>query len=111
MGEGRYQASRDRGCEDSVTGDDNSYRRQKSLRLGILEQETGGSGTQSFALNGIAAALYDRETGWTVLRDGLSMAAKGDGSVLLYLSEGLNGRSDDGYSNPNSAFTAVSCAD
>ncbi|MER5280906.1 alpha/beta hydrolase [Streptomyces sp. NPDC002809] len=68
--------------------------------------------TQSLALNGIAAALYDREMGWTVLNDGLAAAAKGDGSVLLFLADGLNERTDDdGYANGNAAFAAVSCAD
>ncbi|MFJ2257301.1 alpha/beta hydrolase [Streptomyces sp. NPDC087844] len=83
----------------------------ESLDSKPLPTDFGRPLTQSLALNGIAAALYDREMGWMVLRDALIMAAKGDGSVLLYLSEGLNGRSDDGYSNLNPAFTAVSCAD
>ncbi len=68
--------------------------------------------TQSLALNGIAAALYGEES-WAILRDALAEAEKGNGTVLLWLSDMLNERAflEDGYSNINDANTAVNCAD
>ncbi|CAL9641820.1 alpha/beta hydrolase [Streptomyces sp. enrichment culture] len=76
-----------------------------------LPTEFGRSLTQSHALNGIAAALYDQET-WMLLRGGLAAAMDGDGSTLLLLSDLLNERTDnDGYATINAANTAVNCAD
>lgn len=68
--------------------------------------------TQSLALNGIAAALYGEES-WTILGDALVEAEKGNGTVLLWLSDMFNERAflEDGYSNINDANTAVNCAD
>lgn len=84
----------------------------ESLDTEPLPTEDGRPLTQSLALNGIAAALYDKEMGWMMLRDGLATAAEGDGSVLLFLADSYNERSDeDGYSNGNAAFAAVNCAD
>ncbi|MER6239083.1 alpha/beta hydrolase [Streptomyces clavifer] len=84
----------------------------ESLDTKPLPTESGRLLTQSLALNGIAAALYDQEMGWMMLRDGLTMAAEGDGSVLLFLADNLNERDDeDGYSQSNAAFAAVNCAD
>ncbi|MDN3250399.1 MULTISPECIES: alpha/beta hydrolase [unclassified Streptomyces] len=76
-----------------------------------LPTEFGRPLTQSHALNGIAAALYDQES-WLLLRGGLDAAMDGDGSALLLLSDLLNERiDDDGYANINAANTAVNCAD
>ncbi|MCX2928256.1 alpha/beta hydrolase [Streptomyces sp. NEAU-W12] len=68
--------------------------------------------TQSLALNGIAAALYDKES-WAILRAALAETQKGNGTALLVFSDMLNGRAfeDGGYSNINAANTAVNCAD
>lgn len=84
----------------------------ESLDTKPLSTQDGRLLTQSLALNGIAGALYDQEMGWMMLRDGLTTAVEGDGSVLLFLADSLNERSDeDGYANSNAAFAAVNCAD
>ncbi|GAB3953021.1 alpha/beta hydrolase [Streptomyces sparsus] len=76
-----------------------------------LPTEFGRRLTQSLALNGIAAALYDKE-GWMLLRGALAAAGEGDGTMLLVFSDALSQRIDDsGYANINAANTAVNCAD
>ncbi|MFJ8187567.1 alpha/beta hydrolase [Streptomyces sp. NPDC096105] len=76
-----------------------------------LPTEFGRTLSQSQALNGIAAALYDQE-GWMLLRGGLAAAMDGDGTMLLLLADSYSQRvDDDGYANINSANTAVNCAD
>ncbi|WP_231158533.1 alpha/beta hydrolase [Streptomyces sp. CNZ748] len=78
---------------------------------GPLPTEFGRTLSQSQALNGIAAALYDQE-GWMLLRGGLAAALDGDGTTLLLLADSYSQRVDDnGYANINSANTAVNCAD
>ncbi|MET9763988.1 alpha/beta hydrolase [Streptomyces sp. NPDC006372] len=67
--------------------------------------------TQTAATNGIAQALYSKDF-WQYLTDGLQQAYDGDGSVLLSLSDSMNGRSENGeYDNSTAAHTAISCAD
>ncbi|MER7741809.1 hypothetical protein ABTX34_26405 [Streptomyces sp. NPDC096538] len=76
-----------------------------------MPTEYGRTLSQSQALNGIAAALYDQE-GWMLLRGGLAAAQNGDGTTLLLLADSYSQRVDDnGYANINSANTAVNCAD
>lgn len=61
---------------------------------------------------GVATALYAGEEGWPVLADALVDAARGDGSLLLKLSDSYTGRRGDGrYSDDNEAFFAISCLD
>jgi pimeloyl-ACP methyl ester carboxylesterase len=61
---------------------------------------------------GLAAALYDRGSGWPALRVGLARAFAGDGSVLLLLADALVERHADGsYSNQTEAMLAVNCID
>ncbi|MEV5505945.1 alpha/beta hydrolase [Streptomyces orinoci] len=68
--------------------------------------------TRDEAVNGIAAALYSKDT-WRYLSLGLREAmSKGTGSVLLSLSDSLAGREPDGhYSNLQAANRAISCVD
>ncbi|MCZ7416671.1 MULTISPECIES: alpha/beta hydrolase [unclassified Streptomyces] len=66
----------------------------------------------SLAAAGIALSLYSQEF-WPVLTEGLEDALNdGDGTLLLRLSDLLNGRREDGtYDNSQAALTAISCAD
>lgn len=66
----------------------------------------------SLAASGIALALYSDDF-WEVLTEGLQSAIDDqDGTLLLRLSDLLNGRNDDGsYDNSQAALTAISCAD
>ncbi|WP_327343643.1 alpha/beta hydrolase [Streptomyces europaeiscabiei] len=67
--------------------------------------------TQSSATNGIAQALYSQDL-WPYLTEGLQMAYDGDGSLLMLLSDSLNGRSENGeYSNATAANVSINCAD
>ncbi|MEV5243026.1 alpha/beta hydrolase [Streptomyces cinnamoneus] len=68
--------------------------------------------TQDEAVNGIAAALYSKDT-WKYLTAGLQEALrKGTGNTLLLLFDSLVGRAPDGrYTNLQAANRAISCAD
>ncbi|MBB1259695.1 alpha/beta hydrolase [Streptomyces alkaliterrae] len=68
--------------------------------------------TGSLAATGITLALYSKDF-WEVLTEGLQDAIDdGDGTLLLRMSDLLNGRSDDGsYDGSQAAQTAISCAD
>ena len=67
--------------------------------------------TQSLAVLGIAAALYDKRA-WQYLRLGLDSAFKGDGTVLLQLGDQLIGRRQDGtYTNQTESNLAINCVD
>jgi pimeloyl-ACP methyl ester carboxylesterase len=64
------------------------------------------------ALFGAAAALYSKEQGWPVLGVALARAQRGDGTLLLALSDSLADRHDDGtYSNLLEVLNAVNCLD
>ncbi|MET9812508.1 alpha/beta fold hydrolase [Streptomyces sp. NPDC006355] len=67
--------------------------------------------TQTAATSGIAQALYSQDF-WEYLTEGLQQAYSGDGSILLLLSDSMNGREENGeYSNLAAANTAINCAD
>ncbi|MEU0201786.1 MULTISPECIES: alpha/beta fold hydrolase [unclassified Streptomyces] len=67
--------------------------------------------TQTSATSGIAQALYSQDF-WEYLTQGLQQAYSGDGSILLLLSDSMNGREENGeYSNLAAANTAINCAD
>ncbi|MEU3600124.1 alpha/beta fold hydrolase [Streptomyces sp. NPDC006798] len=67
--------------------------------------------TQTQALNGIAQSLYSQQF-WPLLEQGVDEADGGDGSLLLALSDAMNGRNENGeYDNMGAAFTAISCVD
>ncbi|SPE57985.1 Carboxylesterase A precursor [Streptomyces netropsis] len=85
----------------------------KKLDAKPLPTSQGGRRlTQDEAVNGIAAALYSKET-WKYLTAGLQEAmGKGTGDTLLLLFDSLAGRNPDGrYSNLQAANRAISCAD
>jgi pimeloyl-ACP methyl ester carboxylesterase len=68
--------------------------------------------TEGQAFYGIAVTLYDKTT-WPLLSQGLAAAFRGDGSVLLRLSDAYFERTDDGsYSgNLGQVIYAVNCLD
>ncbi|MFE0251950.1 alpha/beta hydrolase [Streptomyces sp. NPDC059010] len=67
--------------------------------------------TQSAATSGIAQALYSQDF-WPYLTQGLEQAYGGDGSILMLLSDSLNGRNKNGeYSNITAANISINCAD
>ncbi|GAA2552402.1 MULTISPECIES: alpha/beta hydrolase [Streptomyces] len=67
--------------------------------------------TQTAATNGIAQALYSQDF-WEFLTDGLEEAYAGDGTILMVLSDSMNGRNQNGeYSNLVAANVSINCAD
>jgi pimeloyl-ACP methyl ester carboxylesterase len=67
--------------------------------------------TQTAATSGILQALYSQEF-WEYLTQGLQQAYDGDGSILMLLSDSMNGRKENGeYSNIAAANAAINCAD
>ena len=68
--------------------------------------------TEGITFYGIAVTLYDKET-WPVLTQALSAAFRGDGSILLRLSDAYFRREADGsYSeNLGEANPAINCLD
>jgi pimeloyl-ACP methyl ester carboxylesterase len=64
------------------------------------------------ATTAIAAALYDRESGWPALALGLERARQGDGSVMLRLFDAYTQRHADGtYGGLLEANAAINCLD
>lgn len=67
--------------------------------------------TQSAATSGIAQAMYSQDF-WPILTQGLELAYDGDGSLLMLLSDSMNGRNENGeYSNLTAANVSINCAD
>jgi hypothetical protein len=68
--------------------------------------------TEGLAFFGLAVTLYDKAS-WPVLTQALTAAFKGDGSVLLALSDAYFGRNRDGSyaTNLGQVVTAVNCLD
>ncbi|NGO08588.1 alpha/beta hydrolase [Streptomyces sp. HC44] len=67
--------------------------------------------TQTAAASGIVQALYSQDF-WQYLTEGLQQAYDGDGTVLMVLSDAMNGRNEDGeYSNITAANISINCAD
>jgi hypothetical protein len=63
------------------------------------------------AFTGVLYALYDRGN-WQILAQGLELARRGDGSLLLLLADSYNRRDESGhYENISAANNAVNCAD
>ncbi|MFF5154883.1 alpha/beta hydrolase [Streptomyces sp. NPDC000348] len=105
------------GTEECPVGDSAQDVRDRIVKLlrdldsapvpGVFPREL----TQTAAANGIAQALYSKEL-WAFLTDGLEQAYDGDGTILMALSDSMNGRSENGeYSNIIPANVAVNCAD
>ncbi|MFE9776277.1 alpha/beta hydrolase [Streptomyces sp. NPDC005931] len=110
----RYCVSRTEDCPVGDSAQDVKDRIARLLRdldrrpiPGIFPREL----TQTAATGGIAQALYSQDF-WEFLTDGLQQAYDGDGTTLMYLSDSLNGRSQNGeYSNLVPANVAINCAD
>ncbi|MET7639599.1 alpha/beta hydrolase [Streptomyces sp. NPDC005438] len=67
--------------------------------------------TESLATTGVIRAMYD-ESSWSMLREALTDARKGDGAALLRLADDYSERDPDGsYSNLLFANPAVNCLD
>ncbi|MFE7119247.1 alpha/beta hydrolase, partial [Streptomyces sp. NPDC057654] len=84
----------------------------KKLDSEPLPTRDGRELTQDQAVNGIASALYSKET-WQYLTRGLQEAMTlGSGNYLQLLSDSLSGRDQNGrYSNLQAANRAITCAD
>ena len=66
---------------------------------------------QGEAWTGLLYALYSRDS-WSILAQGLALAQRGDGSILLLMADAYNSRNADGtYSNMFAAFFATACTD
>ncbi|NUR84344.1 MAG: alpha/beta fold hydrolase [Nonomuraea sp.] len=66
---------------------------------------------EAIAVMGVLTPLYDKQ-GWPILRIALARAMKGDGTILLRISDIYFERKDDGsYSNQNDANLAINCLD
>lgn len=77
-----------------------------------LRGEPGRPVTQSLAVLGFAAAMYD-ERSWPVLRPGIAEALRGKGATLLALADYYSDRGPDGRYTTNAieALYAVNCLD
>ncbi|MCZ9339721.1 alpha/beta hydrolase, partial [Streptomyces sp. TRM76130] len=67
--------------------------------------------TQTLALTGIVLPLYSEDS-WPALTSALSAAEAGDGSELLALADGYNGRDPSGhYGTSTHSQRVISCLD
>jgi len=83
----------------------------QAARKPLTSQISGQPGVAPLLLNGVATALYSKSY-WPYLREGLTAALAGNGSVLVELGDLLVERSQNGqYSNLTEAETAVDCTD
>jgi pimeloyl-ACP methyl ester carboxylesterase len=83
----------------------------QAARKPLASEVSGQPGDSSLLLNGIAAALYSKAY-WPYLREGLTAAFAGNGTVLVMLGDLLVERHRNGqYSNLVEAETAVDCID
>ncbi len=60
---------------------------------------------------GVLASLYNRDSGWPLLRRGLGEVEKGDASTMLALFDSYADREATGYGNIADANAAVNCVD
>lgn len=60
---------------------------------------------------GVLASLYNRDSGWPLLRRALSEVEKGDASTMLALFDSYADREPTGYGNIAEANAAVNCVD
>lgn len=67
-------------------------------------------GPDEFTL-GVGAGLYSRQYGWPAIANALAAAERGEGKVLLELSDSYLERSDSGYANVTESNFAVNCID
>ena len=80
-----------------------------TLSKGRTTDRPAGVGAFYTALIG---ALYDKQYGWPELARALRNATKGDGTPMLAIADGYNGRAPDGtYDNETDVYAAVTCAE
>ncbi len=60
---------------------------------------------------GVLASLYNRDSGWPLLRRGLTEVEKGDAATMLALFDSYADREPTGYGNIADANAAVNCVD
>jgi pimeloyl-ACP methyl ester carboxylesterase len=101
-----------------LTGDRDQALDQVRALLQHLDRSSLRTGeprrlTQSLAVLGVVAALYEEQQGWPALAVALRLALRGDGSALLQLSDIYTERTSDGRyrGNQNEAIYAVNCLD
>ncbi len=83
----------------------------QAARKPLTSQVSGQPGAAPLLLNGVAAALYSKSY-WPYLREGLTAALAGNGSILVELGDLLVERNQHGqYSNLTEAEEAVDCID
>nr|WP_245765299.1 alpha/beta hydrolase [Nonomuraea jiangxiensis] len=84
---------------------------KRADRAPLRNTYDGRQVTEAVVRTGLNAALYST-AGWPHLRAALTDAFKGDGTKLLLLADGYNGRLPDGtYVNETEAFLAINCVD
>jgi pimeloyl-ACP methyl ester carboxylesterase len=67
--------------------------------------------TTGLAWQAVAGSMYT-DAAWPALAAGLELARRGDGSIMLLMTDPFNGRNKNGsYSNLIDAYTANTCAD
>ena len=111
-----FENCKEEGC--GFGGDDprSAYEKLSAqIDAETLPGEVGGEerelGPGEFDL-GSATALYAGTAGWEVLADALRDAARGDGSLMLSLSDAYTTREPGGeYSNEFEAFLGIGCLD
>lgn len=79
-----------------------------SIRRGFKPARRLGSGE---FIVGVLASLYNRDSGWPLLRRALSEVEKGDASTMLALFDSYADREPTGYGNIAEANAAVNCVD
>jgi hypothetical protein len=83
----------------------------QAARKPLRTQIAGQPGDSALLLNGVAGALYSTSF-WPYLREGLTAAFAGNGTLLVALGDLLVERNASGrYSNLVEAETAVDCVD
>lgn len=86
-----------------------------ALQAKVTATPLPGDGTRTVGVGefslGVGAGLYSRQFGWPAISAGLAAAVRGQGAVLLSLSDSYLERTDAGYANLNEANFAVNCID
>jgi pimeloyl-ACP methyl ester carboxylesterase len=80
--------------------------------LSQLEKKPNKRLSESLALLGTAAALYDSATGWPKLRTAIKAIKQGKAGKLLELADDYTGRTEDGYTtNEFDSGAIIDCLD
>jgi len=93
---------------DLVAAYDRLAARVKAQPLPGDATRTVGAG--EFSL-GVEAGLYSKANGWPAIATALAEAQRGNGKILLALSDSYLERSPSGYANVSEANFAVNCID